>query len=651
MTDPVPPHVSDPRGPVHTGSGDLNYYAVMAEAAARSRDLRFAFIEELDWLWRHFIHPPGHGKASDILETHRTVLLSGEAGSGRIATAKALLRGLSTGDERFHELTWEWDKELGRYRLEPAAVGDDDRVWLDLTQADERAWYAFQEELSSVRKMIAGHVALLVVVLPGKGGEGLWPEFTHFHAEIERPEAHEVLRRHLRLAGMPDAVTSPLPGFLRTNQPLRGVARFAALVVLAYQNKPRGNYAAWYKAAESAYTGSGYGVAVAARVAKLRLGPQRALLLATAMLQDAHVDHVYNAAMTLLSTVSYADECHSLERSDLVESLKGIGAELDDRGHIRFKELGYDAAVRAHFWHHMPGLRDGIQQWIGKMIDSTDLPDGDRYLLIRRFADQCLHPRYRHVLVNAVAEWTKGPMTYRRQMAAHKALERALNTEEHGAFFRKQIYSWATDDHLSEALSQVVIVMCTKVIALSHPDQAIVRLHHRARRESRTPNARTALLEMVSSDTWFRRQLLVRLTQPLDGSRKEYDKDADLFVDLADPTALTAPGNHDRPLAAEVEVRAMLTEGWRRVFREREEAAWQARMRQWLAVARGDDRHRDALIDVLIYGSEQRSAILGRLYTEARAVSRSAENGAERSAAFLDVVLRKISTSQGIQIP
>ncbi|MBT2232302.1 hypothetical protein [Nonomuraea sp. NEAU-A123] len=621
----------------------------MAATAARSPDPRFTFIEELDWFWRRFVHPPGYGKASDLLETHRTVLLSGEAGSGRVATAKALLRGLSTGDELFHELTWEWDKEIGRYRLEPAAVGDDDRVWLNLAQADERVWRAFQEELSSVRKMIVGHSALLVVVLPSKGGEGLWPEFTRFHAAIGRPVAHEVLRRYLRLAGVPGAATGPLPGFLRTNRPLRDVARFAYLVDLAHQKNPGNDYAAWYKAAETAYTG--HGAEVAERIAKLRLGPQRALFLAAAMLQDAHVDHVYNAAMTLLSTVSYADECHSLERSDLVESLKGIGAELDDRGHVRFEELGYDAAVRAHFWHHMPGLRDGIRQWVGKMIDRTDLPDKDRDLLVTRFAGQCLHPRYRHVLVDAVAEWTKGPMTYRRQMAAHKALQRALNTEEHGGFFRKQIYNWATDDHLSEALSQVVIVMCAKVIALSHPDQAIVRLHHRARRENRTSDARTALLELVSGDPWFRRQLLLRLTQSLEGNRKEYEKDPDLFLDLADPAAFTAPGHHGRPLAANAEVRTMLTDGWRRVFHERDETIWQARMRQWLAVAHHDDRHRDVLVDVLVSGGEQRSAILGRLYTEARAVSRSAENGADHSAAFLDVVLRKISTSQGIQIP
>ncbi|MGW4797668.1 hypothetical protein ACWEPC_35135 [Nonomuraea sp. NPDC004297] len=628
-------------GPIHTGSGNLNYF----EAATQSRDPRYAFIEELDWLWRRFVHPPGYGKANDLLESDRTVLLSGEPGGGRVATAKALLRGLSTGDERFHELAWQGDEDTGRYRLEPAAVGDDDRVWLDLTQVDDRGWRAFQDELSSVRKMIAAHSALLVVVLPGKDGHEVWPEFTQFHAGIRRPNAHEVLRRHLRLAKVPDAVSSSLPEFLHKNPPLRDVARFADLVRLAYLKDPHRDYETWYKAAESAHTG--HDAAVAEKVAELRFGPQRALLLAAAMLQGAHVDHVYNAAMALLSTVSYADESHLLERSDLRESLKGIGAELDDLGHVRFEELGYDTAVRAHFWHHMPELRESIRQWVRKMIDRTDLPDKDQAFLVERFADQCLHPRYRQILVDAVAEWTSGASAYRRQVAADRALHQALKNEEHSGFFRKQIYTWTTDDHLSEALSEVVIMMCVKVIALSHPDQAIVRLHHRARRESRTSNARTALLKLVSRDPWFRRLLLTRLTQPLEGSRKEYERDPDLFLELVDPAAFTTSNDHDRPLTAAAEVRDMLTNGWRRVFLERDEPAWQGQMRQWLVVACHDERHRDSLIEVLVSAGDQRRPILGCLYSEARAVSRSAE----QSAAFLDVVLRKISISQGIRIP
>ncbi|MEV4166491.1 hypothetical protein [Nonomuraea dietziae] len=603
------------------------------------------FIEELDWLWRCFVNPPGHGRASDILETYRTLLLDGAPGSGRIATAKILLRELSSSTERFHELAWE--EENGRFRLEPASVGDDDRVWLDLSRADERAWRCFQGELSSLRKMVVEHAALLVIVLPDKGREVLWPEFGRFHSRIGRPPPQEVLRRYLRLAGVPGAVSIPPPDFLKTERPVREIAKFADLVVSACKNAPEASCSAWYQSAEGAYTGHGTGVAEA--VKELRHGPQRALLLATAMLHNAHVDHIHDAAVALLDVVGYPDERHSLERADLVTSLGEIDAVLDVNGHVRFKELRYDAAVRALFWHHMPRLRDGIQRWVGKMIDDPSLPDNDRYQLAERFADQCLHPRYRQALVESVAEWTKGPMTYRRQMAADRALRRALTAEEHGMFFRKQIYNWARDNHLSEPLAQVIIRMCTEVIAVTHPDQAVVRLHHRARRESRSTNARTSLLEMVAGDPWLRRLLLVRLTRlPMNGKGRPID--AELFLDFADPAAFTALGSRDRPLVAEAEVRAMLIEGWKGVFRECAETAWQERLRQWLITAFHDDRHRDLLVDILIDGSEQRGEILGRLYTEARGLSRSAEDDRKRSVTFLNVVLRKICTAQGIQV-
>ncbi|MFB9622033.1 nSTAND3 domain-containing NTPase [Nonomuraea helvata] len=617
----------------------------MADAEARSRKARLTSIKDLDWLWQRFVHPPGYGQAHETLATHRLLLLDGEPGSGRTTAAKVLLRELSSGGERFYELSWE--DENGKYQVEPDFIVDDDRVWLDLSRADEGTWHALQEDLSSLRKRVDQHGALLVVVLPVRGSETLRPEFGQFHSWIKRPSAHEVLRRHLRLEGVPEATTSPQPAFLSTDRAMLEVAGFAGFVRKAYENAPGAGYLAWYKAAESASTGRGADVATA--VSKLRLGPQRALLLATAMLHQAHVDHVYSAAAALLESVEYADERHTLERSDLVESLDHIGAKLDSNRHVRFRELGYDAAVRTHFWHNMPGLRDGIQRWVAAMVDHPELDEMERDDLVMRFAEQCLHPRYRQTLVDSVTGWTRGSKTYRRQMAADRALRHALSVEEHGRFFRQQIYNWATDRRTSEALAQVIIMMCTDVIAVTHPDQAIVRLHHLARRESQSTDARTALLGMVAGDPWMLRHLLQRLTR-LPTVGRQWDIDIDLFLELANPAAFTDPVNRNRPLIAEADVRDMLAEGWRRAFHERGEVAWKPGLRQWLIAAFHDDRHRDALIGVLVAGGEQRGGVLGRLYTEARALPRFIAGGRERSAAFVDLVLRKICTAQGIQV-
>ena len=334
MTDPMPPYISDNRGATHTGGGDLYYTAFFADAADRSRKARLDSIKDLDWLRQRFVHPPGYGQAHDILRTHRTLLLDGAPGSGRSTAAKVLLRELSSGNERFHELFWEDENE--KYRVEPELIGDDDRVWFDLSRADERIWHALQNDLSSLRKRVDQHGALLVVVLPSRASETLWPQFGLLHSWIDRPSAMEVLRRHLRLEGVPGAVTSPPPAFLSAHRPMLEVAKFAGLVKKAYGDAADAGYLDWYKAAERASTGRG--PEVATLVSKLRFGPQRALLLATAMLHQAHVDHVYSAATALLETVDYADESHSLERSDLIESLRDIGAELDADRHVRFTD-------------------------------------------------------------------------------------------------------------------------------------------------------------------------------------------------------------------------------------------------------------------------------------------------------------------------
>ncbi|WP_440068618.1 hypothetical protein [Streptosporangium sp. OZ121] len=645
MTGSVPPYISDNRGATHTGSGDLYYTALFANAADRSRKARLASIKELDWLQQRFVRPPGYGQAHDILRTHRTLLLDGAPGSGRSTTAKVLLHELSSGGERFHELSWEDENE--KYRVEPDLIGDDDRVWFDLSRVDERIWTALQDDLSSLRKRVDQHGALLVVVLPSRGSETLWPQFGPLHSWIDRPSALEVLRRHLRLEGVPGAATSPQPAFLSTDRPMLEIARFAGLVKKAYKDAADAGYPDWYKAAERASTGRGPEVATV--VSKLRLGPQRALLLATAMLHQAHVDHVYSAATALLETVDYADERHSLERSDLIESLRDIGAELDADRHVRFTDLGYDAAVRTHFWHNMPGLRDGIQRWVATMTDHPGLDDKERDELVMRFTEQCLHSMHLQALVDSVAHWTKGPKPYRRQLAADRALRFALSAEEHGSFFRRKIYDWATDSHIPKALAQVIIVICTEVIAVTHPDQAIVRLHHLARRESRTMDARTALLGMADGDPWMRRQLLARLTR-LRTVGKQWDSDVDLFLELADPVAFTAPGTHNRPLIAEAEVQKMLTEGWRRAFQERSEVDWKTGLRQWLLTAFQDDLYRDALIGVLVAGGEQRGDVLASLYSEARALPRFITESREQYAAFIDLVLQKIFAVQGIRV-
>lgn len=646
--------ISGVNGPVQASNAPLNvnyYYqgAVLADVAIRSP--RANPVDDLERIWQRFVYPPGFGRARDLLERYRIVLLDGAPGSGRVAAAKTLLYEVSSGGEQFRELLWEEKKD--RRRLDPDHVGDNDRLWLDLSCVKEWVWCDAQDELPAVCNAVIDHGAYLVIVLPHNRIERLRQGFG-CHAEIGRPAALEVLRRHLHLVDIPGATTSPttslLTSYLNSDPPIRDIAAFAELTARARENTgDRGGFPAWYAAAYKVLTGRGQ--EVAERVAKLNEGPQRALLLSTAMLHDAHADHVYRAATMLLNMVKYPEEkLPLLERSDLFQRFSDIGVEIDSNRHVRFKELGYGSAVCAHFWNHMPELRDGIQAWVEKVIDFADLQQEDRDRLVTRFTEQCLNHGYQQELVSSVIHWTKEPANNRRLWAADLALRHGLTTEEHSRFFRQQIYSWSRERNLSEGLAQVITVMCVGVIADRHPDQAMVRLHHRARREGRSTIAREALVQLVNGDSRLRRQMLVRLIF-LSPNGWGWEVDPGLFLEFADPLALIDRGSRNHPLVADTDVRGMLAEGWRRVFTQRAEEMWRARLRQWLFVALGDEHHRDVLLDTLVESSEGRGNTLGHLYTAAHNLPRHAMDEQERHAVFLDIVMRKICAAQGIQIP
>ena len=146
---------------------------------------------------------------------------------------------------------------------------------------------------------------------------------------------------------------------------------------------------------------------MAALMATLSQGPQRALLLATAMLHGAHADSVHHAAASFLSTVEHPrDESPLLERATLGERLSEIKAELDVSGNVRFTTLGYASAVRAYFWTHLPELHDHIQDWVGRTAGFAELTDAEREGLVTRFTDQCLTDRYQSTWVSLVVQCT-----------------------------------------------------------------------------------------------------------------------------------------------------------------------------------------------------------------------------------------------------
>lgn len=638
MTTSAGPFVFDSSGPVNTGPGDQNntFTSVFLEDA-KGRSPRQEAADQLRWLWRRFVEPPGFGVAADALRRNGTVFLDGEPGSGRFAAAKMLLWSPEHAGRALHEIVLQEGR--GDY-LDLDHVGDDDHVWLDLSAVDPDVWIKVHGELSGLRSRAWTRGAHLAVVLPhastpARRALDLRSDLGQFRVRIGRPGDREVLLRHLRSEGVP--VPRPLPPipYLDTGLTVDRIAHYARLIAEAYEDARDGEFTAWCRVAYKAL--AGWREQVAERIDALEGGKRRAFLLVTAMLHGAHAEVVHRAAAAFLRTARAAPaEDPAIEDATLHRRLDEIHAVLDESGQVRFVDLDYDAAVRAHFWTHLPGLQQYLLEWVGETVPQPDLSGAERRDLVDRFAELCLNDRHREALLNLLETWTASPPSKSRIEAAARILQRGLRDRRHGRFFRQKIYDWAQRSDLPEGLLTVLVVACRDEMAVGHPDEAIVRLHHMARRE-RVTRARDALVGLVRDDSRLLRRMLDRLAMPSTDERRQVS-DARIFLALTDPALLTDPGAGKRPLLAEASVQERLADGWSRALGSLTEDEWAPSARDWLRRAADDERHRDQLLDLLLLGCAHRPRVLARMYTLAREAAPRTD--------LEDLVLRKIRTGR-----
>ncbi|UTP34974.1 hypothetical protein [Streptomyces rapamycinicus] len=490
-----------------------------------------------------------------------------------------------------------------------------------------------------------------MVVLPLRRTDRLPVELDRHRVEIFRPRGMEVLLRHLRQDGLPQAdrirSVPAVSDFLDTPRPMREIAEFASLIVRAQAAaRAQDSFIDWCEIARAALADRG--PQVAKQVATMTGGPQRALLLTTAMLHGAHADAVHSATTLLLHAVDHPkDDRPLLEHADLAMRLEEVSAGLTQHGAVRFKELEYDSAVRTHFWDHRPDLREHLGTWVGRAVELTDpvLSPDDRHHVVRRLSDQYMRTGRCEELASLAEQWTAVPTTARRLRAAAQALEGGLLDERHGPSFRDKIYDWSRSDRLGEPFAQVLVEVCAEVIAVQHPDQALVRLHHLARRERRTTRARDALCRLMQEDHRLRRRILHRLVN----RPTSWPADIDLFLQTSDPAALTHLGGRARSLLGETVVRDQLIAGWDMVFDRLPLSAWDKHVRHWLHTACSDEHHTDPLLDILVSGAAGRGEVFGALYSTARRAELTAPGGRKHGSALTDLLLRKISTAQGVR--
>ncbi|GAA1390987.1 hypothetical protein GCM10009639_20280 [Kitasatospora putterlickiae] len=630
--------IDEARGPTNTGPGpQYVLYGAAGLPAPRPRvDPARVALEHRRWLRGRFVPPPGFGEAQKRLERPgTTVLLTGPPGSGRRTAAVMLLHRVEGTTTSFVELSFSPNDEDG------TAPEAGHRLLLDLSGISEEDYEATQRHLYGYWARVEQAGARMVVVLPSGGGQEPLPDLQQLVVGIGRPRELAVLRRHLAGTQVwlaPEELRGPeLTEHLR-DFAMRDVRRFAGFVAQAKTDEPTGAPAGWIGRALGALSDRAGEVAL--RVAALESGPQRALLLAAAMLAGAPADAVFHHAERLLGLVPHTpDEKPLLERADLAERLKALPSlEVDGRGRIRFVGLAYDAAVRTHFWTYFPGLREGLGRWVEDAVRAPHpaLGTADRRLLVERFTEQSLRAADWRVLHALAGTWAADP---RRADEAMTVLRLGLEHERYGAGFRSRIYEWAIGQ-VSPALATVLARACGEVMARGHPDQALVRLHHLARRTGRDGPADVAqaLYELVRRDRRLYLKLLARFWDGL-ASGRDAAADVRLFLELVGepPPRQAVPDD-------------ALATTWAKVLAVAGRERWAEAVHRWLTVARAEPRAGERLLDVLVEAAEARPERLTALYLTAHAWAvdgppdeRSARAGV--AARFW----RRIDIAQGIE--
>ncbi|MEO3841167.1 ABC transporter substrate-binding protein [Streptomyces sp. B22F1] len=650
--------VGEARGPVHTGPGDQYIvFAEMAEASQRlgthGKDRRAIAEGQLSLLYQRFVPPRRLGEARHLLRDNRTVVLSGEPGVGRRCAAQMLLYERAAAGAGIHQVDPE-EGEDGRVTLDRRTVADGDRLLLDLSACETTRFAGVQSELSAFRAVVEQRGARLVVVLSSHLEGSLNAELHRLTVHLGRPRSADVLMRHLRREGItppPAALAAPALARFLAAAPMRDVARLADLIRRSRNDSPAGSFSTWWpgrlaQLAEDDPQGPAF-------VRGLEDGRQRALALTVAMLHGCAPDTIYHAATALLAVVDHPeDERPRLDRADFNTELSNLEC-VAGQGRVRFTEPGHVRAVLSHFWSYFPDLRPQFRTWVAYCAQKLRLNREERDQLIGHFAEQSLRTGHPEELVALAREWT--PEGTRGLMPdAVQALAAALRHDVHGRTVRQKILAQLKlaqlkKESLSRTYRLALTVVCSDVIAVSHPDEALVRLHYLARADDdgdRHP-ALDALLTLVTSERRLCDRLLYRLTSYGIGPAGFRPPEDRIFLALADAAA------RDPDLCTGTTARRRLTECWAAVFAHGPHEEWAPHIGTWLAAAQAAraPAHRDALLATLAAAAAPYPAAAGRTYILSQQwVPASGPDRAQRRD-VAERYRRRLDTAQGLGCP
>ncbi|MFD7495619.1 hypothetical protein ACFV8T_24905 [Streptomyces sp. NPDC059832] len=643
MTGPGGTSVNNPQGPLHSGGGNqYNYHWSIGseDPLVRCGVDRLEIVREHRLrLARCFVRPRGIGRAADRLaQPGAVVILQGALGSGRRAAATMLLEEASAPGGRIEEM--QSNPEEGVPEPSPA-----DRYLLDLSHVGEDDYAAAQRTLMMYRSLVEKHGARMVAVLPAGLEWMLDAELAPLAVAIERPRGRAVLSRHLRIRGVSfeyEQLSTDELAHMFAAAPMRELDRLADLVSQARDSARYGtDFTHWRDEAVAAATN--WSQQVAQQLRDHRSGQERALLLAAAMMSGAAADAVMGAANRLLELVRHPrDETPRLAQEGLGEQFEKLSLVREADGRVRFGGLAYDGAVRRHFWENFPDLRPGFRDWVEQCAALPELGPEDRGRLVGRFAEQALSSGRPDDLCVLVEKWTQPSSGGRLSAAAATTLELGLSHEQYGSRFRFRVYQWATAARLKPDLARVLIGVCRHVIAVTHPEQAMVRLRHLALRretpEELAQEARSALMQLARKN----RRLYMRSVLPLLPGARPDSGNLDVLLALLDPVDLAIePPWQEFTLA------------WRAVMGGRPAAAWCPVVQRWLTLLARREASDRVLCALLLAASGERH-LLNQLYVttcewaDSQATDIVRQVRREDRARTAEAFCREIDLAQGV---
>ncbi|WP_461000255.1 hypothetical protein [Streptomonospora sediminis] len=565
------------QGPMHSGDGDQhyigeqhNYYqknvldsalTALANAhsssadGARGRVSGRVVKEEADLLRACFVRPHGFGRAEDELGRSGLVVLSGPRGSGRRAAAIKLLDAVYNPPATIRTLP---DAEESEPYLHKDAVEQGELLLLELPALEDDLVNGVYRQLTAYRDRVGAREGYLVVVVSEEHEAAVRNHLRAAIVRIEPPDIRQVLHNHLdyRNVALSGALDDTMVARLQA-LPVDEVPRLADHVV-RLAAKPEAGAAGLNDLVRTAMDDAADWVGAVSKQIERNGGVrQRAVLLSAAMLSGRTTDAVFEAAENLLSCAKLGDEepQPGLARQGFIAQLNELNVETTADRTLAFSGLNYDAAVRNRFWDDFPDQHDTFRTWVERCARPgtgayTALDAPTLAVLGQRFAEQHLRTRGPEHLLAAVEPWAGGKTpesAYPNLLLG--ALEAMLGDDRAAPLTRRRIREWATDTSLSPPVAHALIGLCEKVVAPTHPPQAVVRLRHLARHRNGgvAGQASDALLRLAR-DSWNHRTLISILADRMGrdhrSGREVYATDRALLREATQPAVLRGHGRN-----------------------------------------------------------------------------------------------------------